>query len=95
VRTGESYSISMAMTWKSPAIRRSNKVLFMNGLLRKWGFPQKPLGTSPALDGLKAAAYTALRAPIEPLRRSERLRNLLRGALFGRNANYYLASRKG
>jgi hypothetical protein len=95
VRTGESYSISMAMTWKSPAIRRSNKVLFMNGLLRKWGFPQKPLGTSPALDGLKAAAYTALRAPLEPLRRSERLRNLLRGALFGRNANYYLASRKG
>jgi hypothetical protein len=32
---------------------------------------------------------------MEPLRRSERLRNLLRGALFGRNANYYLASRKG
>ncbi len=95
VRTGESYSISMAMTWKSAAVRRSNKVLFMNGLLRKWGFPQKPLGASPALDGLKAAAYTALRAPIEPLRRSEKLRNLLRGARFGRNANYYLAGRKG
>ncbi|MGA0593590.1 cupin-like domain-containing protein [Enterovirga sp. CN4-39] len=95
VRTGDSYSISMAMTWKSAAVRRSNKVLFMNGLLRKWGFPQKPLGTSPALDGIKAAAYTALRAPLEPLRRSERLRNLLRGALFGRNANYYLAGRKG
>ncbi|MDB5513042.1 MAG: transcription factor jumonji jmjC domain protein [Enterovirga sp.] len=95
VRTGETYSISMAMTWKSPAVRRSNKVLFMNGMLRKWGFPQKPLGVSPVLDGAKAAAYTALRAPLEPLRRSERLRNFIRGALFGRNANYYLASRKG
>jgi hypothetical protein len=94
VRTGDSYSISMAMTWKSAEVRRANKVLFMNGLLRKLGFPQKPLGASPALDGLKAAAYTILRAPIEPLRRSEGLRNFIRGALFGRNANYYLASRK-
>jgi len=95
VRTGDTHSISMAMTWKSPAVRRSNKVLFMNGLLRKWGLPQRPLGQSPALDAVKAAAYTALRAPLEPLRRSEKLRNLIRGALFGRNANYYLAGRKG
>ncbi len=95
VRTGESYSISMAMTWKSPAVRRSNKVLFMNATLRKWGFPQKPPGRSPLADAVKAAAYTALRAPLEPLRRSERLRNLIRGALFGRGANYYLAGRKG
>ena len=95
VRTGETHSISMAMTWKSPAVRRANKVLFMNGLLRKYGFPQKPLGENRLLDGLKAAAYTALRAPIEPLRKSERLRNMIRGALFGRDANYYLAGRKG
>ncbi len=95
VKTGESYSISMAMTWKSPAVRRSNKVLFVNALLRKWGLPQKPPGASPALDWAKAAAYTAARAPLEPLRRSERLRAALRGLLFGRNANYYLASRKG
>ena len=95
VRTGESYSISMAMTWKSPAVRRSNKVLFMNGLLRKWGLPQAPLGARPALDAMKAAAYTAMRAPLEPLRRSETLRNGLRAMLFGRDANYYLASRKG
>lgn len=95
VRTGDSYSISMAMTWKSPAVRRSNKVLFVNALLRKWGLPQKPPGASPALDGIKAAAYTAARAPLEPLRRSERLRGVLRGILFGRGANYYLANRKG
>ncbi|WP_375461697.1 cupin-like domain-containing protein [uncultured Enterovirga sp.] len=95
VKTGDSYSISMAVTWKSPAVRRSNKVLFVNALLRKWGMPQKPPGMSPALDWAKAAAYTAARAPLEPLRRSDRLRAMLRGLLFGRNANYYLQARKG
>ena len=95
VQTGGTYSVSMAMTWKSPAVRRSNKVLFMNAMLRKWGFPQQPPGRNHMADGLKAAAYTALRAPLEPLRRSETLRAWLRGALFGRGANYYLAGRKG
>ena len=94
VRTGESYSISMAMTWKSAAVRRSNKVLFMNGVLRRLGMPQRPPGRSPALDWAKAAAYTAARLPLEPLRRSERLRAALRSILFGRRANYYLAGRK-
>ena len=95
VRTGESYSVSMAMTWKSPAVRRSNKVLFMNATLRKLGFPQGAPGRNPLADALKAAAYTALRAPLEPLRRSEALRGWIRGMLFGRGANYYLAGRKG
>jgi hypothetical protein len=94
VRTGDTYSISMAMTWKSRAVRRNNKVLFVNGALRKLGLPQKPPGVSPALDWAKAAAYTIARAPLEPLRRSERLRLALRGLLFGRGANYYLANRK-
>jgi hypothetical protein len=94
VRTGESYSISMAMTWKSPAVRRSNKVLFMNAMLRKWGLPQKPPGQQPALDAIKAAAYTVARLPLEPLRRSTVLRAALRSALFGRGANYYLTNRK-
>ena len=52
VRTGASYSISMAITWKSPAVRRWNKVLFVNALLRNWGMPQRPPGERPALDGL-------------------------------------------
>ena len=95
VRTGGTYSISMAMTWKSPAVRRSNKVLFVNAFLRKFGFPQRPPGERPALDWVKAAAYTAARAPLEPLRRSETLRATLRGLLFGRGANYYLSARKG
>ena len=94
VRTGDSYSISMAMTWKSPAVRRSNKVLFVNGMLRRLGLPQAAPGRRPVLDWCKAAAYTAARAPLEPLRRSARARALLRSILFGRGANYYLAHRK-
>jgi hypothetical protein len=90
VRTGDSYSVSMAITWKSAAVRRTNKVLFMNAFLRKMGLPQQPPGEKPAFDGIKAAAYTIARAPLEPLRRSEGLRRTLRGVLFGRSANYYL-----
>jgi len=91
VRTGtEGYSISMAVTWKSRRVVRTNKVLFMNALLRKAGWPQQPPGRRPAWDAAKAAAYTLARAPLEPLRRSETLRRRLRGLLFGRKANYYL-----
>lgn len=94
VRTGGSYSVSMAVTWKSPAVRRTNKVLFMNAMLRKMGLPQQPPGRHPWLDAIKAAAYTAARAPLEPLRRSESLRRALRTALFGAKANYYLGGAK-
>jgi hypothetical protein len=94
VRTGDSYSISMAITWKSKAVRRNNKVLFVNAMLRKLGLPQKAPGQVPAVDWAKAAAYTIARAPLEPLRRSVKLRLMLRGLLFGRGANYYLAGRK-
>ena len=94
VKTGDSYSISMAMTWKSRAVRRNNKVLFVNAALRKLGMPQAKPGTRPALDWAKAAAYTAARLPLEPLRRSETLRVRLRALLFGRSANYYMTGRK-
>lgn len=89
VRSGDGHSISMAITWRSEAVVRRNKLLFMNAMLRERGFPQAPPGARPALDGLKVAAYTAARAAIEPLRRSEAMRRLLRRAVFGAKANYY------
>ena len=89
VRTGERYSVSMAMTWKTPQVNRLNKIRLMNGTLRHYGLPQKPPGASPAMDGLKVVAHDAMRAIIEPLRRSESVRRLLRGAIYGRQANYY------
>lgn len=89
VRTGDEYSISMAMTWKTPAVRRANKIRLINGTMRHFGLPQSPPGTHPALDRLKVIAHDAARAVIDPVRRSERARKVLRRLVYGRRANYY------
>ncbi|RXF75534.1 cupin-like domain-containing protein [Hansschlegelia zhihuaiae] len=94
VRTGDSYSISMAITWRSADVVRRNKLIFMNAWLREKGFPQAAPGAKPALDGLKVAAYTAARSALEPLRKSETMRRLLRRVVFGDKANYYDAQHK-
>ena len=89
VSTGDSYSISMAMTWKTPEVLRLNKIRLMNGTLRRFGLGQKPPGASPMLDALKVIAHDVMRAVIDPLRKSEKIRRLLRGMIYGRKANYY------
>ncbi|MCB1378274.1 MAG: cupin-like domain-containing protein [Alphaproteobacteria bacterium] len=89
VSTGDSYSISMAMTWKTPQVRRLNKIRLMNGTLRRFGLPQKPPGARPAADAAKVFAHDVMRAILDPLRKSERLRRVLRGLIYGRKANYY------
>ena len=90
VSTGNSYSISMAMTWKTPEVLRLNKIRLINGTLRHYGLPQKAPGVSPSLDALKVMAHDALRALLDPLRKSESIRRFLRGLIYGRSANYYL-----
>ena len=57
--------------------------------LRHFGLPQRAPGVSPAMDGIKVAAHDAMRAVIDPLRKSEGMRRLLRGAIYGKKANYY------
>lgn len=94
VRTGDDYSISMAITWRSAEVVRRNKLIFMNAWLREKGYAQAAPGLHPALDGLKVAAYTAARSAIEPLRRNETMRRLLRSVVFGKKANYYYEAQK-
>ncbi len=89
VSTGESYSISMAMTWKTPEVIRLNKIRLINGTLRRFGLPQKPPGASPLLDSAKIFTHDAFRAVIDPFRKSETARRILRGLIYGRRANYY------
>jgi hypothetical protein len=89
VNTGDSYSISMAMTWKTPEVLRLNKIRLMNGTLRRFGMAQKPPGVSPAIDAIKVFTHDLMRAIIDPLRKSETLRRMLRGMIYGRKANYY------
>ncbi len=94
VRTGDSYSISMAITWKSAPVIRMNKLLAANGLMRNLGLPQAAPGRRPAWDAAKVALYSASRAVIEPLRRSEGMRRMLRGLVFGQKANYFYKTRQ-
>ncbi len=89
VGTGNSYSISMAMTWKTPDVLRLNKIRLMNGTLRRFGMPQKPPGVSPVFDAAKVIAHDFVRAVIDPIRKSEGSRRLLRGLIYGKKANYY------
>lgn len=77
VRTGNGYSISMQITFLRREDRRKIKLLSANALLRRAGLPQPAPGTAPWLDGLKVAAYTVLRALIDPLRGSQRINGLL------------------
>jgi hypothetical protein len=94
VSTGNSYSISMAMTWKTKEVKRLNKIRLMNGTLRRFGLPQRPPGASPSLDTAKVFAHDAMRAVIDPLRKSENARKVLRGLIYGKKANYYLKGKK-
>jgi ribosomal protein L16 Arg81 hydroxylase len=94
VRTGEQYCISMAMTWKTPEVVRLNKVRLMNGTLRRFGLPQSAPGVRPVADAAKVFAHDAARSIFDPLRKSETMRNALRGLIYGRKANYYLKDTK-
>jgi hypothetical protein len=90
VRVGEQYSVSMAMTWKTPDVKRLNKIRLMNGTLRHFGLPQKGPGQSAIVDGTKVIAHDAMRLVLDPLRKSETIRKVLRGLIYGKKANYYL-----
>jgi hypothetical protein len=90
VRTGSQYSISMAVTWKTRAVMRKNDIFVVNSLLRRMGLPQAAPGRNAAADGVKLAAFRSMKAMIDPLRKSEAVRALVRKVVLGRNANYFV-----
>jgi len=89
VKTKDTYSISLAITWKTPEVKRRNNLYVANSMLRDRGFPQKAPGVSPGFDGLKVAAVQALALLAAPLRKSEGLRKVIRSLVLGKDANYY------
>ncbi len=93
VSTGNTYSISMAMTWKTPEVLRLNKIRLMNGTLRRFGMPQRGPGVSPMTDAVKVFVHDTARLVIDPLRKTETARRVLRGLIYGKNANYYLKTK--
>ena len=94
VKTCETYSISVAITWKTPAVKRRNDLFVANSMLRDRGFPQKAPGTQPALDAAKLGLFRTANAIVSPLRKSEGLRRMIRSVVLGKDANYYLRDTK-
>lgn len=95
VSTGNSYSISMAMTWKTPEVLRMNKIRWVNGALRDYGFAPTPPNVSSIKDAAKVITHDAIRMVIDPIRKSEGARKFLRGLIYGKKANYYLEKKPG
>jgi len=89
VKTAGSYSISLSVTWKSPEVRRRNDLYVFNSMLRGMGLPQPVPGDNPALDAVKLALFRTAHAAVEPLRKSETMRRLIRSIVLGKDANYY------
>jgi len=89
VKTKDSYSISLAITWKTPVVKRRNDLYVANSMLRDRGFVQQAPGTNPAWDGVKLAAFRTLAAIAAPFRQSEGLRKFIRSIVLGKDANYY------
>jgi hypothetical protein len=90
VRTADSHSISLAITWKTREVRRLNDIHFFNSMLRGIGLPQQAPGKQPMWDAVKLAFYRSVTAAIRPLRASMAMRRMLRRIALGKRANYYL-----
>lgn len=89
VKTADRYSISFSVTWKSADVRRQNDLHIVNSMLRGLGLPQAAPGANAAFDRVKLALFRTATTAVEPLRRSETMRRILRTIAFGKNANYY------
>jgi hypothetical protein len=89
VSTGNEYGLSMAMTWKTPEVKRLNKIRLMNGTMRRYGMPQQPPGVSPVKDSIKVGVHDFARMLMDPFRKAETGRRVLRRVIYGKKANYY------
>jgi len=94
VKTCDTYSISVAITWKTRAVKRRNDLFVANSMLRDRGFPQAAPGTRPVLDAVKLGLFRTANALVSPLRKSEGLRRMIRSVALGKDANYYLRDTK-
>ncbi len=90
IRTSNSYSISLAITWKTRAVRDRNGLHLVNSWLRGFGLPQPAPGRQPAFDAVKIAFHRTAMAVAAPLRGSATLRRVLRRIVLGKDANYFL-----
>lgn len=60
VKNGDTGSVSLSITWRTPEIERVARVSSINARLRKLGLTPKPPGRRPGADKVKASASKAL-----------------------------------
>jgi hypothetical protein len=60
VKNGESASVSLSITFRTPGTDKAARVSAMNARLRRLGMTPKPLGSRPAADSVKAGASRVL-----------------------------------
>ncbi len=63
-------------------------------MLRGMGLPQSVPGENPTFDAVKLALFRTAHAAVEPLRKSEAMRRLIRTVVLGKDANYYYRNDK-
>jgi hypothetical protein len=94
VKTCGTYSISVAITWKTAAVKRRNDLFVVNSMLRDHGRPQRAPGTQPIRDAVKLGVFRTANAVVSPLRQSEGFRRTIRSLVLGKDANYYYNQKK-
>ncbi|MBO6669220.1 cupin-like domain-containing protein [Parvibaculum sp.] len=84
VQNGSEVSVSFSITWHTVESQRLVKLSYVNAMLRKLGMPQADAGERPLWDGVKVAAYDALRPVYDGLKRLVGDRHKAIALLFGR-----------
>jgi len=72
VTTGQNFSISLAITYRTPSSDVMSDAHAFNDRLRPYGLGRIPVGSHPAVDLAKACAVRSLRATKEALHRVQR-----------------------
>lgn len=72
VTTGQNFSISLAITYRTPGSDLMSDAHTFNDRLRRYGLGRIPVGSHPAVDVAKACAVRSLRAARQTLHRVQR-----------------------
>ncbi|KAB7739611.1 transcriptional regulator [Parvibaculum sedimenti] len=86
VQNGPEVSVSFSITWHTDTSENLVKLSYVNAGLRKLGFPQRPAGTSKALDAIKVAAYDVARPLYDVVKKFVGDRRKAVALFFGRTA---------
>lgn len=86
VQNGPDVSVSFSITWQTTYSRRMVKLSYVNAGLRRLGIPQASVGTYPALDTIKVAAYDIARFGFDVMKKILGGRQKAIALVFGRKA---------